>query len=129
MAYLCSETGSKVSGTKIKTIALLLLASVVWHQCSGTLFSHTHYLNGRTVAHSHPYTGTSGSPNHSHTSVQFATIALLSSLTAVIGVTFFTAAPAMHALRVIRFSDIFRIFTSATAGESMRGPPATALFQ
>ena len=74
---LSSETTNDpiVHPRKIRHIAWLLLAAVLWYHCSLSLFYHTHTVDGVAVTHSHPYTGTPDAPRHAHSAVQFAAIA------------------------------------------------------
>lgn len=108
---------------RIKGIAVLLLTLTIWCQCSLTLFNHTHVIDGKSLTHSHPYAGTSDNPHHSHTTVQFLTIALLSSLSAVVGIMAFVASlfPSVTAeYRLYRKHFITSYGANASA---LRGPP------
>lgn len=56
-------------GNKRVIKALFLLAVVVFNLGGGTLFTHSHKLDGQTVVHSHPFTGAASSHSHSSSSI------------------------------------------------------------
>ena len=71
----------------------------VSYYCESSLFYHTHYFSWGVVTHSHPYLPAgSGTPGHNHTPVQCDTIAQLSMLLFVAGISLvsFFSSPALR---------------------------------
>ncbi len=94
-----------------------------------TLFNHAHVVNGVTIIHSHPFkSGSNGKPLHSHTDQGFLTIHLLSVISIVSIISFFTLeslvpssykiVPQTRPLEVNNLSCLFR---------SLRAPPSDIL--
>ena len=72
----------------LKIAKLLLVVLFVSYYCESSLFYHTHYFSWGVVTHSHPYLPAgSGTPGHNHTPVQCDTIAQLSMLLFVAGIS------------------------------------------
>ena len=72
----------------LKIAKLLLVMLFVSYYCESSLFYHTHYFSWGVVTHSHPYLPAgSGTPGHNHTPVQCDTIAQLSMLLFVAGIS------------------------------------------
>lgn len=72
----------------LKIAKLLLVVLFVSYYCESSLFYHTHYFSWGVVTHSHPYLPAgSGTSGHTHTPVQCDTIAQLSMLLFVAGIS------------------------------------------
>ena len=72
----------------LKIAKLLLVVLFVSYYCESSLFYHTHYFSWGVVTHLHPYLPAgSGTPGHNHTPVQCDTIAQLSMLLFVAGIS------------------------------------------
>lgn len=100
-----------------------MLALVLWHQGSSAFFIHTHNINGSVIVHSHPFSERTGGNNHSHTVLQILTIALLSTIAAIIGLSVVIAGllftkDTQYKLYTQRFIPHCILLTP-----SLRGPP------
>lgn len=108
---------------KIRHIAWLLLAAVLWYHCSISLFYHTHTIDGIAVTHSHPYTGTPDAPRHAHSTAQFLTIAALTAFVATVAALLFVGTVAPRLIAVLRDQLVCGRYLALLCSHTLRGPP------
>lgn len=91
-----------------------------------TLFSHTHYENGKAITHSHPYKPSNDdkSQSHQHAQHEFVLISLLTHFftTALFIVLSITAAKITTHILVRKREEAF-LCNSLYLPCGMRGPP------
>ena len=122
---LSSETTNDpiVHPRKIRHIAWLLLAAVLWYHCSLSLFYHTHTVDGVAVTHSHPYTGTPDAPRHAHSAAQFAAIAALAAFVATVAALMAVGAVSPQLIALLRERQVRPLHPALLRSHTLRGPP------
>jgi hypothetical protein len=113
----------------IKVSRYLLLLIFLGFFGSTTFFEHVHVVDGVSIVHSHPFkSGKNGVPLHTHTVNGYVLIHFLTN--------YFTTAASFVVLAVILSLPLSKIksnygcpclFGGFNTGNSMRGPPVTAL--
>jgi hypothetical protein len=103
-----------------------LLMLLLWIGYIGgiSLFPHNHIVDGHRNTHSHPYSGSPENPNHNHSQAQIATIALLSSVAAIVFIGSFVLGLFLALLAVIKHTANSTILQLSQQIVSLRAPPA-----